>query len=251
MPKLAVIGGTGLDAIPGLEITAEYRVKTPFGTPSAALTEGRLPGGGLICFMPRHGASHGIAPHKINYRANIWALRDHGVTDVLSVAAVGGIAAEHPPPALVVPDQIIDYTYGRANTFFDGEDGPLKHIDFTWPYSAVLRERVLRAGAEVGVAVHDGGVYGATQGPRLESSAEIDRMERDGCTLVGMTGMPEAALAREAELDYAHCAVVVNEAAGRGPAQITMDAIRAHLEQGMQAVMTLVSALVQADDQSR
>ncbi len=251
MRKLAVIGGTGLAALPDFTVTEEHHTKTPFGNASATLTEGHLADGGQVCFLPRHGASHAIAPHRINYRANIWVLREHGVTDVLAVAAVGGISQALLPPALVVPDQIIDYTYGRAHTFFDGENGRLAHVDFTNPYSAALRERVLRAGRDAGVGVIDGGVYGATQGPRLESAAEIDRMERDGCTVVGMTGMPEAALAREAKLNYAHCAVVVNKAAGRGPAEITMKAVRANMKGGMRALLTLLGALARVDDQAR
>lgn len=248
-PNLAVIGGTGLTTMPGLEIENEAQPPTRFGAPSAALQRGRLEGAPLT-FLARHGAKHTIAPHCINYRANIWALKEAGCSDVLAVAAVGGIAAGLEPGCIVVPHQIVDYTYGREHTFYaekdvDGAGGSagVMHVDFTNPYCESLRQRVLQAAGPAGIAVVDGGVYGATQGPRLESAAEIDRLERDGCTLVGMTGMPEAALAREAELCYAHCAVVVNEAAGRGPGIITMEDIRANLQGGMDRLATLLRAL--------
>ena len=246
MADLAVIGGTGLTDLPGLSIEHEEMVQTPYGPPSGPLVHGVLDGVRMV-FLPRHGPGHRIAPHRINYRANLRALERAGCTEVVAVAAVGGIAGAANPGTLVVPNQIVDYTWGRDHTFFDQPSDGLQHVDFTSPYDASLRARILLAAERAEVAVIDGGVYGATQGPRLESAAEIDRMERDGCTLVGMTGMPEAALARELGMAYAHCTVVVNEAAGRGPGEITMEEIARHLEHGMAKVLLVLKALVSPD----
>ena len=239
MPADAVIGGTGLESYPGLAITGERRLTTAFGEPSAPLVFGEI-GGRSVVFLSRHGPDHRIAPHRINYRANIRVLRDAGVERVYAVAAVGGIAPGIEPGAVVVPDQLIDYTVSRVGTFF--EEGRVVHVDMTHPYTPSLRNRVLRAAAAAGVAVHDGGVYGVTEGPRFETPAEIDRMERDGCAVVGMTAMPEAVLARELGMEYAACAVVSNAAAGRGPVEITMDGIYANLERGMQGVRRILAA---------
>lgn len=215
----AVFGGSGLTSLATLEVTRREVVRTPFGEPSGALTFGTLSGRDVV-FLPRHGYGHTIPPHQINYRANLWALREARVDGVFAVTTVGGIRDDFGPGTLVVPDQIIDYTHGRQHTFFEGPESSIgtavAHIDFTWPYAAGLRRRILDSAQHAGVAVHDGGVYGATQGPRLESAAEIRRMAQDGCDVVGMTGMPEAALARELGLDYACLSVVVNHAAGKG-----------------------------------
>jgi 5'-methylthioadenosine phosphorylase len=167
-------------------------------------------------FLARHGYGHTIPPHEVNYRANIWALREEGATQVVSVASVGGIRADLGPGKLVVPHQIIDYTWGRRSTYFEGGDVPVTHVDFTRPYADAVRQKILGAARSCSEPVVDGAVYASTQGPRLESAAEIDRLERDGAEVVGMTGMPEAALARELDLPYATIAVVVNHAAGRG-----------------------------------
>ena len=212
---LGIIGGSGLDRMDGLELMQQLRVDTPYGAPSAALSRGRLNGQDLL-FLPRHGSDHSIAPHRINYRANLWALHAQGVTAVVAVAAVGGIAVSLESGSLVVPTQLIDYTHSREATYFDGVANPLKHIDFTRPFSAAIRLKLLRAGIAAGVPLRDGGTYAATQGPRLETAAEIDRLARDGADIVGMTGMPEAVLARELDMAYAMLAVVVNAAAGRG-----------------------------------
>ncbi len=212
---IGIIGGSGLNRIADLEAPRRVAMTSPYGEPSAALTVGRLHGV-EVAFLARHGDGHTIAPHRINYRANIHALHAQGVRDVIAVATVGSIRDEWGPGALVVPDQIIDYTHGREATFFDGVLQPLQHIDFTRPFHGAMRGRLLQAGAASGEALRDGGVYGATQGPRLETAAEIDRMARDGSDVVGMTGMPEAVLAREMGLDYAMLCVVVNAAAGRG-----------------------------------
>ena len=239
MPSEAVIGGTGLESYPGLVVTGERRSTTVFGEPSAPLLIGEIAGRG-VAFLSRHGPEHDIAPHRINYRANIRALRDAGVERIFAVAAVGGIAAGLEPGGIVVPDQIIDYTVSRTGTFFD--EGRVVHVDMTHPYSPALRERLLRAADAAGVAVRDGGVYGVTEGPRFETAAEIDRMDRDGCAVVGMTAMPEAALARELGMEYAACAVVSNAAAGRGPSEISLDDIYANLERGMHGVRRVLAA---------
>jgi 5'-methylthioadenosine phosphorylase len=212
---LAIIGGSGLTQLASLEISGRKAVRTPYGEPSGALTFGRLRGRETV-FLARHGYGHTIPPHEVNYRANVWALREEGAAAIVSIASVGGIRADLGPGALVVPHQIIDYTWGRRATFFEGGDVPVTHVDFTMPYAEPLRQRLLAAARACGETVVDGAIYAATQGPRLESAAEIDRLERDGADVVGMTGMPEAALARELAVPYAAIAVVVNHAAGRG-----------------------------------
>jgi 5'-methylthioadenosine phosphorylase len=211
---LGIIGGSGASRLAALEDTRRQVIRTPYGEPSGALTFGRLRGREVV-FLARHGYGHTIPPHAINYRANIWALATHGVHAIVGLAAVGGIRADLAPGAIAVPSQIIDYTFGRRATFFDGSDGQVRHIDFTQPYTPALRAALLQAGRNAEEAVIDGGVYAAMQGPRLETAAEIDRLQRDGADMVGMTGMPEAALAREASLSYAALAIVANWAAGR------------------------------------
>jgi 5'-methylthioinosine phosphorylase len=244
MPVLGIIGGSGLNRIAELEDLRREVLSTPYGEPSAALTFGRLRGAEVV-FLARHGDGHVIAPHRINYRANIRALHDCGVRDIVAVATVGGILEELEPGTLVVPHQIIDYTHGRAATFFDGVDQPLEHVDFTQPFSEALRGRLLRAGADAGERLRDGGVYGATQGPRLETAAEIRRMSRDGADIVGMTGMPEAVLARELGLSYAMLAVVVNAAAGIGANHegIGFGEIRAVSDAAMKRVAILLAGI--------
>lgn len=243
MPQLAIIGGTGLTSLNGLEITKREVVHTPYGEPSGPLTYGTLCGKEVV-FLARHGYGHTIPPHKINYCANVWALHSTGVKKVVAIAAVGGITEEMTPGKIVIPDQIIDYTWGRQHTFFEDALTHVTHIDFTDPYSAELREILLQGCRAAKIEHVDSGAYGATQGPRLESTAEITRMERDGCCVVGMTGMPEAALARELELSYATCAVVVNKAAGRGEGPITMDQIEQTIKTGMERVRLLLENIV-------
>lgn len=238
---IAVIGGTGLSRLKDLEVVDRRVVATPYGEPSAPLVLGRL-GGGQAWFLPRHGSGHSIPPHAVNYRANIWALKNLGVERVIAVNAVGGIGEGRPPRSLSVPDQLIDYTWGRDHTFFDGADRQVQHIDFTMPYDEGVRGLLIAAGHGAGLAVSDGGTYGATQGPRLETAAEIRRLARDGCDLVGMTGMPEAALAREAGLAYACLAVVVNFAAGES--ESIHGELAEHVEAAMEAVRTLLEHLV-------
>lgn len=240
---IAVIGGSGLAQLSVLEGAQRRVVRTPYGEPSAPLVFGRLAGREVV-FLARHGAGHSFAPHEINYRANLWALKESGVQAVLAVATVGGVVEALGPGTLVVPDQLIDYTHGRKSTFFEGAGTPVTHIDFTEPYSTPLRARMLAAAARLGETVVDGGTYACTQGPRLETAAEIERIRRDGGDLVGMTGMPEAALAREAGLDYAVLAVVVNHAAGLGASkhQIKLE----DLETVMKATVSRALRVLQA-----
>jgi 5'-methylthioadenosine phosphorylase len=242
---LAIIGGSGLSQLASLEVTQRKVVRTPYGEPSGALTFGKL-GSREVIFLARHGYGHTIAPHQVNYRANIWALKEQTVEGVISVASVGGIRHEFGPGTLVLPDQIVDYTWGRRSTFFEGPGNPVTHIDFTEPYSAALRAKIVAAAGACGEALVASGVYAATQGPRLETVAEINRLERDGADMVGMTGMPEAALAREAGLEYAAIAVVANHAAGRGESAhgVELERIEAVLEQTMGRVRRIIEQLV-------
>jgi 5'-methylthioinosine phosphorylase len=243
---IAIIGGSGLTQLANLEITRRQIVRTPYGEPSGPLTFGRI-GGNEVAFLARHGYGHTLAPHEINYRANLWALADRGATRVISVCTVGGIASGLGAGMIAVPDQIIDYTWGRPWTYFEGAEQPVVHIDFTEPYDADTRQMAISAAAAAGVPVVDGGTYAATQGPRLETKAEIDRLERDGAAMVGMTGMPEAALARELELPYAALAVVVNPAAGRGASahSVSIEEIGRVIEETMGKVRMIVAKLVE------
>lgn len=241
---LAIIGGSGLTALSNLEVSRRQVVPTPYGQPSGALTFGKILGHDVV-FLARHGDGHTIPPHEVNYRANTWALHAQGVINVIAIASVGGIRNDLRPGMLAVPDQLIDYTHGRAATFFTRGDRGVHHIDFTLPYSQALRTACLAAAQQAGENLIDGGVYAATQGPRLETAAEIDRLERDGADMVGMTGMPEAALAREIGLCYAAIAVVVNDAAGRGGSKesIAMSDLAAMLQRTMEQVRSILGQL--------
>lgn len=243
MIRLALIGGSGLTRLEGLSVDRHEAMSTPYGDPSTALTHGRYAGRDIL-FLPRHGHPHAIPPHRVNYRANIQALKEAGAGRILAVNAVGGITADMAPPRLVIPDQIIDYTWGRQHSFFEDGQDAITHIDFTRPYAGPLRDTILKATLTAGIAVIDGATYGATQGPRLETAAEIRRLQQDGCDIVGMTGMPEAALAREMEMDYASICVVVNWAAGKSDETITMDAIRANLDNGMADALRLIEETI-------
>lgn len=237
---LAIIGGSGLTRLSTLAVAHREVVRTPYGDPSSTLLFGQIAGRDAV-FLARHGHGHTIPPHRVNYRANLWALKEKGASAVLAVASVGGIRGCL-PGELVLPHQLVDYTSGREATFFDGGDSNVVHVDFTHPYSPDLRAHCLAAAAAAGIAMHDGGVYGAVNGPRLETAAEIDRLDRDGVTLVGMTGMPETSLAREAGLPYCAICVVVNHAAGRGDsaAEVSLDGIARVLESGMDRVRALL-----------
>lgn len=210
-----IIGGTGLTQLANLNVIRRQIIRTPYGEPSAPMLFGEL-GGHEVVFLARHGGGHTIPPHAINYRANIWALHSEGVKCILAVATVGAIDPELNPGDIALPEQLIDYTHGRKQTFFDGIDMPVKHTDFTEPYSTKMRAVIKKAAKLANEPLFDGGVYAAVQGPRLETAAEINRLERDGATMVGMTGMPEAALARELGIEYAAICPVANHAAGRG-----------------------------------
>lgn len=239
--KLAIIGGTGaLRLFPAQRRTA---LTTPFGAPSDRPQQVAV-GETDIWFLARHGDPHRIPPHKVNYRANIHALRTLGVDSVLAINAVGGLAPTLPAGSMMAPDQIIDYTWGRAHTFSDGGSAPLKHIDFTHPYHGPLRDRLIEAAAQAGQEIRDGGCHAVTQGPRLETAAEVAKLVSDGCDVVGMTAMPEAALAREAGLDYAGLCVVANAGAGQEDAPITEQDIHHVLQAAMRNVQIIIEALV-------
>lgn len=243
---LAVIGGTGLYKLAALEEAKAMTAATPYGMPSAPVRVGRV-GAHRIAFLARHGEDHGLPPHKVNYRANLWLLKQLGATRVLAVNAVGGITERYAPRAIGVPDQIIDYTWGRISTFCEEAGTEVLHVDLTAPYTQSLRAALFVAANAANVAVVDGGCYGATQGPRLETKAEITRLRRDGCDIVGMTAMPEAGLARELGLDYASLALVANWAAGCGDAaEITMDEVHANLEHATAALPKLIASLVES-----
>ncbi|MES9872690.1 MAG: S-methyl-5'-thioinosine phosphorylase [Candidatus Sedimenticola sp. 6PFRAG7] len=240
MSDLAIIGGSGFTKLQELKIVRREVIHTPFGEPSSPVIHGIFNGLEVV-FLPRHGSAHTIPPHKVNYRANLWALKHIGIKRVIGVAAVGGIRKDMGPGCIVIPDQIIDYTYGRKHTYFETDLSHVTHVDFTEPYCSELRAGLIEASASAGITLVTNGTYGATQGPRLETAKEIDRMERDGCDLVGMTGMPEAALARELDICYASCSVVANWAAGRSEGPIIMEEIEKHLIGGMERVRGLLS----------
>jgi len=245
---LAIIGGSGLTQLACLEVSRHEVVRTPYGEPSGTLTFGRI-GRQEVVFLARHGYGHTIPPHRVNYRANIWALaKAAGAEGIVSVASVGGIRDDLGPGGLVVPHQIVDYTWGRPHTFFDGGEAPVVHVDFTEPYDRSLRERLLCAGEASGLTVSGAAVYAATQGPRLESAAEIERLVRDGADIVGMTGMPEAGLARELDVPYAAICAVANWAAGRGDSKhlIRFEQIEAVLEESLGKVRRVIEHLCAA-----
>jgi 5'-methylthioinosine phosphorylase len=242
---IGLIVGTGAAQ---LELKTESRspTKTPYGVPSSALQRSTIGGRSVIC-IARHGETGSIPPHLVNYRANIWALREHGADAVIGINAVGIIdPAVLLPGQLAVPDQLIDYTWGREHTFETGDAPQINHVDFTEPFDAELRGQLADAAATLGVGGRRG-TYGVTQGPRLETAAEIDRLAGDGCVMVGMTAMPEAGLARECGLRYAICAVGVNRAAGRDPGGGDIHAdIAAHIATGMAHARAVLDAVVPA-----
>ena len=248
---LAVIGGSGLTQLANLDVSHREVLRTPYGEPSGAVTFGQICGR-PVAFLARHGYGHTIPPHEVNYRANIWALTKRGAKAIVSVASVGSIRPELKPGDVVIPHQIIDYTWGRKSTYHEGQDSQVVHIDFTEPYDRSLRELLIKAAGIAGVAISDSAVYAATQGPRLETAAEIDRLERDGVDLVGMTGMPEAALARELGVPYAAINLVANYAAGRADSQhgISFDTIETVLQESMGRVRTIIESLVGCGDPS-
>ncbi len=238
----AVIGGSGLYQLDEqFEIESAELYDTPYGQTSAELQVGKWHGNTVV-FLPRHGRDHRIPPHKINYRANLWALQSVGVSHIIAANAVGGIDSRYAPQVLGLPDQIIDYTSNREHTFSDGSNNQLQHVDFSWPYSATLRDSIKAAAQGLEIDLVDGGVYGCTNGPRLESAAEIRKMQADGCSMIGMTGMPEAGLARELSMQYATIALVVNWCAGIKDIEITMDEINHVLRYGVDNIRQLIDA---------
>jgi 5'-methylthioinosine phosphorylase len=239
MSLVAVIGGTGMNQWPGLVVKEQLQIDTPYGPTSAPLLLGKVYGIKAL-FLARHGEGHKLPPHGINYRANMWALKQAGAQSVVAIAAVGAIAPWFPPGAVAVPDDLIDYTYGREHTYSDGAHAELKHVELTEPYAARVRRELLHAALEARVDIASAGVMGVTQGPRLETPAEIKRLKRDGCDMVGMTGMPEASLARELDLDYASLAVSVNWAAGLGTGDI-----HGEIHQSIEAGMAKVRAILE------
>lgn len=243
--SLAIIGGTGVYKLAQLENTEAHQPVTPYGPPSGPIRIGDL-AGRRVAFLARHGEGHSLPPHKINYRANLAALKALGATKVLAINTVGGITESFGPRVLACPDQLIDYTWGRISTLSEEPGTEVLHVDFGDPYTPSLRERVLGAAGRAGVTLVGHGCYGATQGPRLETKAEIARMKRDGCDLVGMTGMPEAGLARELGLDYACLAIVANWAAGAGPNPdevITFEDVLANVAAASAGLPALIAAL--------
>jgi 5'-deoxy-5'-methylthioadenosine phosphorylase len=241
---IGIIGGTGLCELDGLIPIEQKWYETPFGEPSSILSYFSFEGLDVV-FLARHGNPHKLAPHLINYRANLSALKQAGATKIIAVNAVGGIHDKLGPQAIAVPDQIIDYTYGREATIFDGcHIEAVQHIDFTFPYDASLRAALITAAAQCGIDVLTVGTYAATQGPRLETAAEIQRLKRDGCDMVGMTGMPEAALARELNLQYASLALSVNWAAGLSNSVITLEEIEHSVKFGMGNVQRILQCFL-------
>ena len=243
---LAVIGGTGLYALAQLEDIQTRQPDTRYGAPSGPIRIGRM-GGRRVAFLARHGEGHSVPPHRINYRANLAALKAEGARRVLALNTVGGIGERYGPRVLACPDQLIDYTWGRVSTLCEEPGTDVLHVDFGDPYTPALRRRVLEAAHAAGVPLVGGGCYGATQGPRLETRAEIARLRRDGCDLVGMTGMPEAGLARELGLEYACLAIVANWAAGAGPDPdevITLEEVLANVAAASAGLPALISTLL-------
>lgn len=249
---IAIIGGSALLQLVGLEDGSRKVVRTPWGQPSGALSFGRL-GGHRVVFLARHGYGHTIAPHNINYRANVWALKEAGASKIISCAAVGGIRDDLVPGSLVVPSQIIDYTWGRATSYYSGEDQPVMHVDFSEPFDGGLRQLLLDAARRQGEPVIDGGCYGCTQGPRFESIAEVRRYQNDGCDMLGMTAMPEAVLARELGLPYATLAVVANRAAGKRPDGrfASPDEMAGILEDSIRRLLAVLIRAMSLDEQGR
>lgn len=244
MTRLAIIGGSGLTQVNELKIIKREQLNTPYGKPSAEFITGEINNNQVI-FLARHGNPHTIAPHQINYRANIWGLKQLGVEQIIAVAAVGGITEKMIPAHIVIPDQLIDYSYGRKHTFFEGEAYPLTHIDFTYPYNQLVRAKLISAAEKAGITITSTATYGCTQGPRLETSAEINRLQQDGCDIVGMTAMPEAALAKELDIAYAGISVIANWAAGKTEGEISMVDIERNLHVGMVNVVAMLKSYME------
>lgn len=246
MQRIGIIGGSGLSRMETLQIERRQIVMTPYGEPSASMTFGLLQDLPVV-FLPRHGSTHNIPPHAVNYKANIWAMQHVGISHLIGIVSVGGI--NHAPGTIAIPDQIIDYTWGREHTYVGTDSSKMvTHIDFTEPYCEALRAQLLLGAESAGIEALGTATYGATQGPRLETRMEIQRMQQDGCDLVGMTGMPEAALAKELGLCYASCAFVVNWAAGKSAGPISMSEIEKHQGTGIEKISSIIGAMQVFDE---
>ncbi|MEP5765588.1 MAG: S-methyl-5'-thioinosine phosphorylase [Halieaceae bacterium] len=247
MTKTAVIGGTGLNHLAGLEQRAEHALGTPWGAPSHPVISGRYAGSDCL-FLARHGSPAHLPPHRINYRANLWALRELGASSILAVNAVGGIQQSMGPGHVVIPDQLIDYSWGRGHSYHDDDTVAVQHIDFTLPYDSGLRRQLIAVAEALQLSFSGTGTHAVTQGPRLETAAEIRRLRQDGADVVGMTGMPEASLAAELGIPYASICLVVNPAAGMSEVEITLESMGAVMEQGALLIGELLSGFLQAQD---
>ena len=236
--NFGLIIGSGWDRF--ADADSGSRVDTSCGAPSSKVHRVRI-GEQTVLTLARHGEGHTIPPHAINYRANILALKMLGADAIVGLNTVGVITEDVAPGGIAVPDQVIDYTWGRGHTLYDDTHGAFEHVDFTEPFTESLRRQLLAAATAAGVACHDGGVYAATQGPRLETAAEINRLARDGADFVGMTAMPEAVIAREAGMEYACIALAVNHAAGRGDEPIHA-AVELHTGSARGATMATLEA---------
>lgn len=244
--KLAIIGGSGLYSLMDDEFKVIHReiIQTPYGEPSGPVTHIEVAGKPIV-FIARHGYTHRLPPHKINYRANIWMLKELGIEQIVAVNAVGGINKRLPPQGIAIADQLIDYTYGRDFTFYEQDLDEVIHVDFTYPYDERLRQQLIEAAAQAHIDVMTNGIYGCTQGPRLETAAEIVRLQKDGCDMVGMTAMPETSLAREKGINYAALALSVNWAAGITKETLNMSDINEHLSLGMCRVKKILLTFIQ------
>ena len=259
---IAIIGGSGLDQLSCFSGGDIISQSTPYGDHSNTVMSSCFSGcSSPVFFLPRHGSDHQLPPHTVNYRANLWLLKSLGVEKIIACNVVGGINASMPPGTLVLPDQIIDYTWGRQHTFFDGENTSIKftdqtqktlpsipstieHIDFTFPYSTALRQELVAFLTKRTTPFFEGGVYGCTQGPRLETAAEIQKLKGDGCDLVGMTAMPEAALARELNMQYVGLSLVVNWAPGMSKEELSIEKIMSTIQSEMKKVCDLMPELI-------
>lgn len=244
MPVLGVIGGSGIYDVPGLDITDSVKLTTPYGEPSDLYRIGKSDGI-EVAFLPRHGSMHHIQPHKINYRANIWGFRELGVSKILSISASGGISAAIAPGSIVVPDQIIDMTSGRDSTFHDEEE--VVHVDFTVPFCPDLRENIFAASEKAGIRLTGKGTYICVNGPRLETAAEIRAFSVMGADMVGMTGMPEAVLARELEICFAAISVITNHAAGISGGKLTATEVAKSMKASAEDIKGLLKAFFAID----
>ncbi len=243
MVAIAIIGGTGMSQLDQFTVQRREMVKTPYGVPSCPLVFGELNGVSVV-FLSRHGNRQSIPAHMVNYCANVWALHSVGVKRVVAVGVVGAIDDACNVGDIVIPDQIIDYTTDRSKSYERGHVEGFHQIDFSYPFNDALRQELIQGGGRVGVSMVDHGTYGTVSGPRLETVAEVRRMEQDGCSIVGMSCMPEAALARELELDYAFCAVTVNPAAGKGDGVINVPDWQSTIETGTASAQLLLAETV-------